>query len=153
MEKNTIITTAPVETNESQLPNRTDDNCQDFYQSDYENPTPFWKRTISWHSVIIVMLTLSLIMSAIQVHQYREYGKALEREAYVISVSINLMEDTLMFKYGVLPEDIGFEELRSTWIDNPCHETSMAYYNALQYALDYFEHGNSPIETFNPIKV
>ncbi len=155
MENRTIVTPTPVETNESQLPNYTDDDQQNFDQNDYENSTcpSFWKKTIPWHSFIIVMLVIMLIMTSIQVYQYREYGKALEKEAYVISVSINLMEDNLMFKYGVLPEDIGFKELRSAWIKNPCHETSMAYYNALKDALDYFEQDKMPTPTSEPLKV
>lgn len=155
MANSTITTTTSVETNASQLPDHTDDEQQEFYQNDPENSTypSFWKRTIPWHSFIIVMLVITLIMSSIQAYQYKEYGKALAKEAYVISVSINLMEDNLMFKYGVLPEDIGFEELRSAWIENPCHETSMAYYNALKDALDYFEQEQTPSKTNNLIKV
>ena len=155
MEKCTNVTPTPVETNESQLPNYTDNDHQEFNQNDYENfhYTSFWKRTIPWHSFIIAMLVITLIMTSTLAYQYREYGKSLEKEAYVISVSINLMEDNLMFKYGVLPEDIGFEELRSAWIENPCHETSMAYYNALKDALDYFEQNKIPTPTSQPLKV
>lgn len=156
MENCTTKTPTPVETNESQLPLYTDEEQQNFVQNDYEAPTPvsFFKRRISWQSFIIVMLVLMLIMSSIQVYQYREYGKALEKEAYVVSVAINLLEDNLMFKYGVLPEDLGFEKLRSAWIEDPCYETSMAYYNALNDALDFFEHDNDkPTFTSEPLKV
>lgn len=155
MEKRTIVTPTPVETKESQLPNYTDPEYVVPDQNDYEDThrSSIWKKTIPWHSFIIVMLVIMLIMNAIQVYQYKEYGKALEKEAYLISVSINLMEDNLLFKYGVLPEDIGFEELRSAWISNPCYETSMAYYNALQDALDYFDQAPTPTQTCEPIEV
>ena len=149
------INPTPVETNESQLPNYTEDQPPGFDPNEYEHPgnSSFRKKTISWHSLIVVMLAITLIMTSLQVYQYKEYGKALAKEAYVISVSINLMEDSLMFKYGVLPEDIGFEDLRSAWIENPCHETSTAYYNALKDALDYFDNGQKPPQALTPIKV
>lgn len=145
----------PVETNEPQLPNYLEDQSQNYEQSHHENSSysSFRKKIIFWYSLVFVMLVVMLITTSLQVSQYKEYGEVLAKEAYVISVSIDLMEDTLMFKYGVLPEDIGFDGLRSAWIENPCHETSMAYYNALKYALDCFEQGKTPGQTFIPLKV
>lgn len=155
MNHNNIVPQKPIEPDESHLTTLPEEQSSTLEQDNCKNPaTPsFRPKAIPWPYIIIAMLTVLLIMTSLQVSQQKEYGAVIAKEAYVISVSINLMEDTLMFKYGVLPEDIGLDDLRSRWIDTPCHETAEAYYTALKSALDYFKHGQSPEEMLTPLKV
>lgn len=111
------------------------------------------KTTIPWYSLIVLMMAIMFVMNAFQLRQYKQYSAALEQQAYVISVSINLLEDNLLFKYQVLPQDIGFEDLRSAWIDNPCYETAKAYYDALREALEYIEGTSETQPNFEPIQI
>lgn len=117
------------------------------------SPNSYRKKTVPWYLLIIVMMAIMLIMNAAQMHQYKQYSETLEQQAYVLSVSINLLEDNLLFKYQVLPQDIGFEDLRSAWIDNPCYETAKPYYDALKQALDYIEGTSETIPKLEPIQV
>lgn len=143
------------EANEIQLPAHTEPEHSDIEQvtCNDSNRSSDSKKGFPLHYLIIVMLAIMLIINAIQSYQYKEYAEVIEKEAYVISVSINLLEDTLMFKHGILPEDIGLEELRSAWISDPCYETAISYYTALKDALEYFENTSIPLGNYKPIEV
>ena len=99
------------------------------------------------------MILILLMMSFIQIYQYKQLGEALEQNAYTLSVSINLMEDNLLLKHGFFPKDIGFDDLRSAWISTPCYETAITYHDALQNALEYLDKCLEPINNYNPIPV
>lgn len=151
MENCSTVTTTLLETNESQISVPSEPEQSEFNQADNDNARPSSRKGVPWHLFIIGMLAIMLVMTALEIHQYKQYSEAVEQQAYVLSVSINLLEDTLLFNYQVLPEDIGFEDLRSAWIDNPCYETAMPYYEALKTALDYFENGSESTPTLEPI--
>lgn len=111
------------------------------------------KKIIPWYLLIIIMMSCMLIMNALHMHQYKQYSETIEHQAYVLSVSINLLEDNLLFNYQVLPQDIGFEDLRSAWINDPCYETAKPYYDALKQALDYIEGTSETLPKLEPIAV
>ena len=95
---------------------------------------------LTWKNIIIICLVMAVISVSITALQYKKYGEIIAEEAYVVSVSINLMEENMLLKYEIFPQEIeSLAELRTAWIDNPCHETAMNYYNALNEALDSIE--------------
>ena len=151
MENCSTVTTTLLETNESQIPVPSEPEQAESSQANSDNARPSSRKGVPLYLLIIAMMAIMLIMNAIEIRQYKQYSEAVEQQAYVLSVSINLLEDTLLFNYHVLPEDIGFEDLRSAWIDNPCYETAMPYYEALKTALDYFENGSESTPTLEPI--
>lgn len=154
MENRSTVTTTLLENNESNTTVPSEPEQYDFRQTDDNSSQPSSRnKGIPWYWLIIGALLIMLVMNVIEVHQYKQYSAAVEQEAYVLSVSINLLEDTLLFNYRVLPQDIGFEELRSAWISNPCYETAMPYYEALKSALDYLDNTSEPTETLEPIMV
>ena len=118
-----------------------------------EEQTPSIKKGMPLSLLIIAMLLIMLAMNAIEMHQYKQYSEVVEHEAYVLSVSINLLEDNLLFNYGLLPEDLGFGELREAWLSNACYETAMSYYEALREAWEYFEDDTGKFESFEVILV
>lgn len=122
-----------------------------FNRSDYNRSSrPFHNRTAL---LAIFLLIIALIVNSIAIQQCNRYSKVLEQRAYVLSVSINLLEEELLLKYKVLPEDLGFGDLRSTWISDPCYETSMSYYEALEAALAYLESYTQPVRTMELLSV
>jgi len=98
------------------------------------------------------------IMSGIQMHQYKQYTEVVEQEAYVLSVSISLLEDCLLMNYGIYPEDYYyFDEniyyLRDAWISDANYDTAHEYYEALSQLYEFFESDIEPIEDIELIFV
>lgn len=154
MENNSFAPTTLLETNQTS----SDVHCEhdshiDTAPNNSGNSNSYRKKTVPWYLLIIIMMAIMLITNAAQMRQYKQYADTLEQQAYVLSVSINLLEENLLFKYQVLPQDIGFEDLRSAWIDNPCYETAKPYYDALKQALDYIEGTSDTIPKLEPIQV
>lgn len=114
---------------------------------------PFRRKGIPLYAVVIVILSVMLITSIIQIYQYKQYSNIVEQKAYMLSVTINLLEDNLMMKYGAFPQEIGFEKLRSAWIDNPCYETALAYYEALSSFFEYYDNYLEPAQELEIIRV
>ena len=154
MENNRFVPTTSLETTSSQ-DNISCKPTPHIYPvpNDSGNTNSYRKKSFPWYLLIIVMMATLLITNAVQLKQYKQYSETLEKQAHLLSVSINLLEDNLLFTYKVLPQDIGFEDLRSAWIKNPCYETAKPYYDALKQTLDYIE-GISEIKPqLEPIKV
>ena len=152
MENCSTVTTTLLKTNENNIPTPCEQEQSDINQTESYEPKHSHKG-FPWYLLIIVFMATMLVMNAIEIRQYKQYSEAVEKQAYVLSVSINLLEETLLFNHHVLPEDIGFEELRSAWVSDPCYETSMPYYEALKAALEYFENNTESEPTFEPILV
>ena len=152
MENCSTVTTTLLETNENNIPTPCKQEQSGINQTESYEPKHSHKG-LPWYLLIIVFMATMLVMNAIEIRQYKQYSEAVEKQAYVLSVSINLLEETLLFNHHVLPEDIGFEELRSAWISDPCYETAMPYYEALKAALEYFENNTESEPTFEPILV
>ena len=117
-----------------------DEEMQEIEVIEVSKPKKSYWDFFTWKNIFIICLVMAVISTSITALQYKKYGEIIAEEAYVISVSINLMEENMLLKYEVFPQEIeSLAELRTTWIDNPCHETAMAYYDALKDALDYIE--------------
>lgn len=121
--------------------------------SDTTSDTTYRKKGIPLYAVIIGLLLIMLLTSWVQLHQYRVYSDAVEQEAYLLSVTINLLEDNLLIQYGIFPEEVGLDNLRSAWISNPCYETAIAYYEALSDFFEHFDQYTEPHYDFEPIQV
>lgn len=93
---------------------------------------------ISQKHIIAFLLLIIVMMSGLMLLQNQK-AKLKEHEAYVLSVLIDLQEDHLFLKYGVRPNEIGLEDLRSEWVDNPCYETAINYSDALSLVIESFE--------------
>lgn len=115
-----------------------------FDQSTVPQSEPRLKGTISWQTFIIIILLIMHLMNVVQTYQYKQYSKVVTQEAYVLSVSINLLEDCLLMNYGLFPEDFAyFDEniayLRDAWISDANRDTANAYYEALSNLYEFFE--------------
>lgn len=151
MENCNTVTTTLLETSESQNPVPVGSEESQIENSNHPFAHQHRHKGLPWLLLVVVFMAAMLIMNAVEIRQYKQYSETLEQQAYVLSVSINLLEDTLLFNYKILPEDIGFEELRSTWISNPCYETAMPYYEALRQAVDHFENNYESTPNLEPI--
>lgn len=151
MENCNIVTTTLLETSESQKPVPEEPEKSQNENSNHSLAHHHYHKGLPWLWLVVVFMAVMLIMNAVEIRQYKQYSETLEQQAYVLSVSINLLEDTLLFNYKILPEDIGFEELRSTWISTPCYETAMPYYKALKQAVDHFENNYESTPNLEPI--
>lgn len=154
MENYSFAPTTSLETNQepANVPCEHDSHI-DSVPNNSGSANSYRKKSIPWYLLIIIMMATMLVMNAVQMRQYKQYSETIEQQAYVLSVSINLLEENLLFKYQVLPQDIGFEELRSAWINNPSYETAKPYYDALKQALDYIEGTSETEPKLEPIKV
>lgn len=92
---------------------------------------------LHFEKILIGIIGLLVVLLCIQLNQQKNYSNLVEHRAYVLSSGIDLMEDNLLFKYGLFPQDIGLNDLRDNWIDDPCYETSILYYQALKEVLAY----------------
>ena len=77
----------PAEHSSSELP-----------EGDYE--ATYSPKVIPMNKFITGFLILMLIMGGIYHFQYRQYAKAIEQQAYVISTAILLYEETLVYGYA-----------------------------------------------------
>jgi hypothetical protein len=72
-----------------------------------------------------------LLFTSVSWYQSYQYSICLQEEAFVLSLNINVLEENLLLEYGLFPEDVGLDELRSEWYFNPCYETAMEYFDGL----------------------
>lgn len=156
-----------MENNNSLIPNneldacRTDSNIpnvEEFQHDDYSSYPSRTKHGFSLQTCLIIGLLIMQIMSGIQMHQYKQYTEVVEQEAYVLSVSISLLEDCLLMNYGIYPEDYYyFDEniyyLRDAWISDATYDTAHKYYEALSQLYEFFESDIEPIEDIELIFV
>ena len=94
-------------------------------------------------SIIALLLTIILLMS-IFIYFEHQKSELAEQEAYLLSALITLQEDNLFLAYGLLPKDIGLQELKDAWTDSPCYETATKYSNALRTVLEKLEESSLP---------
>ena len=132
-----------MENNFNATNNTAFEESQDFSESKREHPL---KKGIPLNQFVMVILIISVVMMGIYIFQMHQYTQVIEDHAYTLSSGIMVYEDSLLIRYGVFPEEVGLGPYRDAWIDCPCLETALDYYNALS---DYFEFldGNYPIFT------
>lgn len=127
-----------------------EDTCPTTPELEQELSQQFRGKTgIPLYWIVIAMLLATIAINIFQMYQYKQYCQAVTEEAYVVSVSINLLEDSLLFNYGIFPEEIGLGDLREAWISNPCYDTAMNYYQSLFEVYEHFEENAEPSQAFN----
>ena len=70
-----------------------EENSAHFEQNNNSPQQLRHKGFISWQTLIIIMLLIMQLMNVAQTRQYKQYSEVVTQEAYVLSVSINLLED------------------------------------------------------------
>ena len=155
---NSLIPTNELESRNAQPNDSVTSPAEDFQQYDSDQHFPRTKRGISLQTFLIVVLLIMQLMSGLQMRQYKQYAEVVEQEAYVLSVSISLLEDCLLINYGLYPEDyLYFDEniyyLRNAWISDANYDTAHEYYEALSELYEFFEGDIEPIENIELIFV
>ena len=153
-----------MENNRALIPTNEPDVCtshisdEAFPDAHYDTGSTRSKRGLSLQTFLIIVLLVMQLMSGLQMHQYKQYAEVVEQEAYVLSVSITLLEDCLLMEYGIYPEDYYFFDeniyyLRDAWISDANYETAHEYYEALSYLYEFFQGDVEPIEDMELIFV
>ena len=155
---NSLIPTNELESHNAQHHDSVASPTEDFQHYDSDPYCPRTKRGISLQTILIVVLLIMQLMSGLQMRQYKQYAELAQQEAYVLSVSISLLEDCLLSNYGLYPEDyIYFDEniyyLRDAWISEANYDTAHEYYEALSDLYEFFESDIEPIENIELIFV
>ena len=118
------------------------------YEDSYEDDGNSFRRRIQLDKFLIAMFIMITVFMALLMWQNNQKNKLEKKEAYLVSVMINLQEENLLLEYGFLPRDVGLGEIRSAWVENPCYETARAYSDALKVVLDYLSGESKTHEIF-----
>lgn len=121
-------------------------NEQEMHETEEVQSLKF-KLNRAYSNLILTVLIIAMLIGSMFLQN--ALANQTEKEAYLLSAIITEYESILFLKYHTTPNFIGLREYRDAWIDNPCYETTLAYYNKLSETVEQLENGTFPDNSYD----